>query len=72
MSGTLLEHVFFVWCPRLDATNGMKKISNKFHQGVLTIISFLVIFAERVLKLENIAQLFQVLIHAHSCHCCNK
>ena len=30
----------------------MKKVSNKFHQGALTIITFLLIFAGIALKLE--------------------
>ena len=46
----------------------MKKIANKFHQRVLTIIIVLVIFESIVLKLEKVAQLFLVSIHVYPCH----
>ena len=46
----------------------MKKIANKFHQGVLTIIIVLVIFERIALKLEKVAQLFVASIHLHPCH----
>ena len=36
----------------------MKKISNKFNQGALTAIIFLVIFAGIALKLENVGPTF--------------
>ena len=42
-------------------------ISNKFYQGALAIITFLLIFADIALKLENVAQLFLVSIHVHPC-----
>ena len=47
----------------------MKKISHKFYQGTLTIINFSVItFLPGIaLKLEDLAQSFQVSIHVHSC-----
>ena len=46
----------------------MKKLANKFHQRVLTIIIVLVIFEGTALKLEKVAQLFLVLIHVHPCY----
>ena len=44
-------------CP----SRGMKNISNKFHQGALTIIIFWVIFVVIALKLEEV----EVSIHIH-------
>ena len=36
----------------------MRKISNKFYQGELTIINFLVIFEDMASKLEKIVPIF--------------
>ena len=41
---------------------------NKFHEAALTIIMFWVIFAGKALKLEKLAQFFQVSIQVHRCH----
>ena len=50
----------------------MMQIS-RYLQGALTIIIFfLVIFADMALKLEKLAQLFQVSIHVLPCHPCNR
>lgn len=43
----------------------MVKKSNKFHQGALTIVIFLVIFTGRA---KNLKKLDQVSIHDHLCH----
>ena len=46
----------------------MRNISNKFHQGALTIKIFWVIFAGIALKLGKSWPIFTVLIHVHFCH----
>ena len=43
----------------------MVKKSNKFQQGALTIVIFLVIFTGRA---KNLKKLDQVSIHDHLCH----
>ena len=50
----------------------MKNISNKFHQGALTIIFFGGDFAGQALKLEKLDRLSQVSIHLHPCHSLQK
>lgn len=46
----------------------MEKKSNKFHQGALTIVIFLVIFTGRAKNLKKLDQLCQVSIHDHLCN----
>ena len=47
----------------------MKKVSNKFHTGALTITIFWGVFCRHSIKtLITLAQLFQVSIHVHLCY----
>ena len=46
----------------------MRKISNEFCQGELSITIDFVIFVDMASKREKLAQFFQVSIHFHPCH----